>query len=79
MALIFDKASIEILAKYFDYSNVFSAKNVTELLKYFSINNNTIKLEKNKQPPFKSIYSLGSIELEILKTYIETNLANDFI
>ena len=31
------------------------------------------------QLPYKSIYSLGLAELEILKTYIETNLANGFI
>ena len=38
-----------------------------------------IKLEEGKQPPFGLIYSLGPIELETLKTYIETNLANGFI
>ena len=32
-----------------------------------------------KQPPYGPIYSLGSVELETLKTYIETNLANGFI
>ena len=33
----------------------------------------------DKQPPYRPIYSLGLVELETLKTYIETNLANGFI
>ena len=43
------------------------------------MNEHAIKLEEGKQPPFGPIYSLGTVELETLKTYIETNLANDFI
>ena len=50
-----------------------------KLLKNTRINEHTIELEKGKQPLFKSIYSLKSIELETLKTYIEINLANGFI
>ncbi len=33
----------------------------------------------NQQPPYGLIYSLMSVELEILKAYIENNLANSFI
>ena len=43
------------------------------------MNEHAIKLEESKQPPFRPIYSLGPVELETLKTYIETNLANGFI
>ena len=43
------------------------------------MNKYAIKLEKDKQPPFRPIYSLGLIELEILKTQIKINLANGFI
>ena len=43
------------------------------------MNEHTIKLEEGKQPLFGSIYSLGPVELETLKTYIKTNLANGFI
>ena len=50
-----------------------------ELPKLTGINNHAIKLEEGKQPPFSPIYSLGPVELETLKTYIETNLANGFI
>ena len=50
-----------------------------ELPENTGINEYAIKLEKRKQPVFGPIYSLSPIELEILKTYIETNLANGFI
>ena len=54
-------------------------KNLAKLLENTGINELAIKLEKDKQLPFGPIYSLGSVELETLKTYIKTNLANDFI
>ena len=41
--------------------------------------NYTIKEEKGKQPFFGLIYSLVSINLETLKTYIKIYLANNFI
>ena len=50
-----------------------------ELQENIGINEYAIKLEEDKQPPFGPIYSLGSIELETIKTYIKTNLANGFI
>ena len=78
-ALIFDEISIAVPVDYSNYSNVFSAENAAELLEHIGMNNNTIKPEKDKQPLFGPIYSLGTVELEILKTYIKTNLANDFI
>ena len=43
------------------------------------MNNYAIKLEKDKQPFFSPIYSLGLIKLKTLKTYIKTNLINGFI
>ena len=43
------------------------------------MNKHAIKLKEDKQPPFGPIYSFGPIELETLKTYIETNLVNGFI
>ena len=65
--------------EYSDYSNVFPAKNVVELLEYTGINDHAIKLEKGKQPPFSPIYSLRPVELESMKIYIETNMAIGFI
>ena len=50
-----------------------------ELPENTGINEYAIKLEKSKQPPFGSIYSLGPVKLETLKTYIKTNLVNGFI
>ena len=77
--LLFDKALTEVPVEYFDYSNVFSMEYAAELPENIEINEHAIKLEEDKQPPFGSIYSLESVELEILKTYIKINLANNFI
>ena len=52
---------------------------MTKLPKYTKINDHVIKLEENKQLFFKSIYNLGLVKLEILKTYIKINLFNCFI
>ena len=78
-ALLFKKAPIEVLAEYFDYNNVSSMEYIAELPKNIRMNEHIIKLEKGKQSLFGPIYSLGPVELETLKTYIETNIANDFI
>ena len=76
---IFDKITTIVQTKYSNYSNIFSTKNIIEFLEHFGINNHVIKLEKCKQPSFRFIYSLRSIKLKMLKTYIKTNLANGFI
>ena len=78
-ALIFNEAPTEVSAEYFDYSNIFLVENAAEFPENTGINKYTIKLKEGKQPLFRPIYSLDPIELETLKTYIETNLANDFI
>ena len=78
-ALLFDKALTEVSAKYSDYSNVFLADNPAELSENTRMNKHAIKLEEDKQPSFGLIYSLGLVKLETLKTYIKTNLVNDFI
>ena len=49
------------------------------LLERIGINEHVIKLVHGKQPSYKSIYSLGPIELKTFKTYIITNLANNLI
>ena len=78
-ALLFDEAPTEVSAEYSDYSDIFLAENAAELPENTGTNKYAIKLEEGKQPPFGPIYSLGSIKLETLKTYIETNLVNRFI
>ena len=77
--LLFNEAFIEVSAEYSDYSDIFSAEHTAELLENTKMNKHTIKLEEDKQPSFGPIYSLGPVELETLKTYIKTNLANGFI
>ena len=62
-----------------DYYDVFSAENATEFPENNGINEHAINLEKDKQPLCGLIYSLGPVELETLKFYIEINLANGFI
>ena len=62
-----------------NYNIAFLAKNVIELLEHIGINNYIIKLEKDKQLFLGPIYSLALVKLEILKTYIKTNLAYGFI
>ena len=78
-ALLFHKASTKVMAEYFDYSNVFSAENAAELPENTGMNEYAIELEKDKHLLFGPIYSLSLVELETLKTYIKTNLANSFI
>ena len=78
-ALLFDKAPIEVLAEYSDYNKVFLEENAAELPENTGINEHALKLKESKQPLFKLIYSLGLVELETLKTYIKTKLANSFI
>ena len=77
--LIFNEALTKVPAEYSDYSNIFLAENVAELPENTGINKHAIKLEESKQPVFGPIYSLCPVELETLKIYIETNLANGFI
>ena len=50
-----------------------------EFLENSGINEYAIELKEDKQPLFGLIYSLGLVELETLKIYIKTNLANGFI
>ena len=74
-----DVKEVTIPAEYLDYTNVFFPDSAAELSKYTGINDHPINLINNKQPPYGLIYSLGPVELQTLKTYIETNLANGFI
>lgn len=77
--LIIDKIPIIIPTKYSNFDNVFFKKSTIVLPEHIEINTNAINLEKSKQPLYQPIHSLGILKLETLKTYIETNLANNFI
>ena len=74
-----NKAFNFISTKYSDFIDVFSPKLALELPKHIGINDYTIKLVNDWQPSYGPIYSLRSIELKTLKTYIKTNLVNSFI
>lgn len=77
-SLLADKAPAQVSTKYFDYADVFFPKTTKELAEHTDINDHAINLENGKQPSHGPIYSLGPVELEILKPYIETNLKSEF-
>ena len=77
--LIAKEACTKVSAEYLDFADVFSLDLVSKLPKHTGINDHAIELVNGQQPPYGLIYSLKPMELEILKTYIETNLANGFI
>ena len=73
------RASTKVLTEYSDFVDVFSPDLAMELLEHTKINTHAIDPEEGKQSPYRPIYSQGPVELETLKTYIETNLSNSFI
>ena len=77
--LIAEEAPTKVPAEYSDFADVIFPDLATELPEHTEINTHAIDLEEGKQPPYGPIYSLRPVELETLKTYIETNLANGFI
>ena len=77
--LIAEEAPRKVPAEYSDFADVFSPNLASKLPKHTGINDHAIELVEGQQPPYGPIYSLGPVELETLKTYIETNLANRFI
>ena len=70
---------VTIPEEYSDFADVFSEKKVLVLPEQTNLNEHAIKLEGKKQPLYGPIYSLGPVELEILKAYIETHLKTGFI
>ena len=77
--LITKEAVTKVSDKYINLVDVFSPDLASELPKYTEINDHAIELVNCQQPPYKPIYSLGLVEMETLKAYIEINLANRFI
>ena len=70
---------VKIPTKYSDFSDIFLEEKASILLEITELNQYAIELQESHQPPYRPIYSLGPVELESLKTYIKTNLANGFI
>ena len=77
--LIAEEAPTKVPDEYADFADVFSPDLAAELPEHTGINDHAIELVDGQQPPYGPIYSLGPVELETLKAYIETNLANGFI
>ena len=78
--LIAEEAPTKVPAEYSDFADVFSPDLASKLPEHTEINDHAIELvESCQQPPYGPIYSLKLVELETLKAYIETNLANGFI
>ena len=77
--LIIEEAPTKVPAEYSDFADVFSPDLASKLPEHTRINDHAIELVNGQQPPYGPIYSLGPVELETLKTYIETNPANGFI
>ena len=79
VGLIVEEALTKVLAKYSDFMDEFFLDLESKLPKHIKINNYAIELVNGQQPSYEPIHSLGLMELETLKAYIETNLANRFI
>ena len=78
-ALQQDKALTETSLDYTDYTDVFSFDLAIKLPENTSINEHAIELVGGKSSPYGPIYSLSRVELETVKTYIETHLKTGFI
>ena len=70
---------VKIPNKYSDFTNILSKEKALVLPECIELNEHAIDLEDGKQLPYRLIYSLGLVELETLKTYIETYLKTRFI
>ena len=70
---------VKILEEYSDFTEAFSEEKALILPERTEFNQQAIELKEGKQPPYKPIYSLGLVELEILKNYIKTHLNTGFI
>ncbi len=74
-----DEAPIKVTSKYADFADIFLPKLAIELPEHTEIIDHAIKFVDDRQLSYGAIYSLGLIELQTLKAYIENNLANGFI
>ena len=77
--LIVEEVLTKVLAKFLNFVDIFLLDLVSKLSKDADINDYAIKLVNSQQPFYGLIYSLRPVKLEILKIYIETNIANRFI
>ena len=70
--------TVNLPSEYVKYFDIFSNSDTAELPSH-EPTDHVIDLIDEKQPSYGPIYSLNEVELNTLRGYIETNLANDFI
>lgn len=70
---------ITVLAEYLEFIDIFLKESAIELFERSDIYEHSINPKLGKQPLYALIYSLELMKLETLKTYIKTNLVNNFI
>lgn len=70
---------IIILAKYLNFAKKILKKLAAKLFEHSDINKYSINLKPDKQPFYSSIYKIKLVKLKIIKLYIKTNPANNFI
>lgn len=78
-ALQWDKTLNKVLAKYSNYTDIFSFNLAIELHENTRINEHIIELLEDKLPLCDSIYAFNLVELETLKFYIKNHLKTGFI
>lgn len=61
---------IKISTKCSNFLDIFLEKKALVLLKITKLNQHSIKLQEDKQPPYRPIYSLELVEFKTLKIYI---------
>ena len=69
---------VQLPAKYHTYADVFD-KVKAATLPHHRLYDCPIDLQPGEEPPWGPIYNLSPTELEVLRAYIEENLANGFI
>ena len=74
-----DSPSVEIPPEYRDLAEVFSEKNANKLPPHRGPLDHSIPLQEGAKPFAGPTYSLSEIELEVLREYLDTNLAKGFI
>lgn len=77
--LLVNKMSVKVLFEYSNYGDIFLSELAIELTENISINKYAIELVKGKLPLYGLIYHSEPVELETLKTFIQTHLKIGFI
>ena len=73
-----ENSNIQIPKKYEEYVDVFDKVKASVLPKHHPYDC-PLDLQPGQEPPWGPIYNLSPTELEVLRAYIEENLAQGFI